>query len=70
MTIDLDKQLDAKARRLAKKAGYRIHKSRTRNTYFNDMGGYMLLTSGNCVEEGWRHELTAQDVIDICLLGF
>jgi len=65
ITVRAEKALEARARREAKKAGFRAIKSRARTYSFNNQLGFQVLDafSGFPVY-GWNYELTAQDVID------
>ena len=58
--------IDARARRAAARCGLRAIKSKIRNTHYNNEGQYMLVNERNCVVDGSRSELSAEDVIDIC----
>ena len=58
--------IDARARRAAARCGLRAIKSKIRNTDYNNEGQYMLVDERNCVVDGSRSELSAEDVIDIC----
>lgn len=60
-----EKALEARARRVAKAAGFIAMKSRVRTYCTNFQGGFQICDgySGTPVE-GWYYELSAQDVID------
>ncbi|MGF6905345.1 hypothetical protein [Paraburkholderia sp. GAS348] len=62
-----ERALEARARRAAKRAGFRAIKSRARTYCFSNQLGFQVLDafSGFPVY-GWNYELTAQDVIDWC----
>ena len=58
--------LDARVRRAASKIGFRVHKSRARESLDN-FGGYMLVDNHtNGVVDGARFDMTAQEVFDRC----
>lgn len=62
-----EKALEARARRAAKRAGYRAVKSRARNFCVDNQLGFQILDSySGYPAYGWNYELTAQDVIDWC----
>lgn len=59
----IEKNRERRLRRALQKEGYRLYKSRTRNTHFYDLGGYRiaLANSNGCVG-GSRFELDLDDV--------
>jgi len=61
------KHTDAQARYAAKKVGLRATKSRPRkNSLFDNHGGFQLINGRNIVVDGFRFELTADDVVERC----
>lgn len=59
------KTVESRLRRLAKKSGFCIHKSRARNTSIDDMGGYMVMDTSGYIHEGHRFQLTLEDIKEI-----
>ena len=59
-----DKVWENRLRRMAKRLGLSLRKSRARETHLNDRGGYMIV-SGKMVAAGDRFELDLSDVEDI-----
>ncbi len=54
---------EARARRLAKRQGFAVRKSRVRNPHLNDQGGYMVINpSYNLIVAGERFNLDLDDV--------
>jgi hypothetical protein len=63
----LKKNLESKARRVAKRAGLDARKSRRRKESIDNLGGFMLVDpQTNSVVNGNRFDLTAGDVIEQC----
>jgi len=61
--------LEARARRAARRTGYKAIKSR-RSRSLNNLGGFALLDADrNLLVCGSNFELSAQDVIEICSEG-
>ncbi len=59
--------LEQRARRAARKAGYMARKSRWRADSIDNYGGFMLVDPyTNCVVNGARYDMSAEDVIDWC----
>lgn len=59
--------MEAKARRVARKAGLVVHKSRERDPHLHDLGGLQLVDpSTNKVVAGLRFELSPENVIEFC----
>lgn len=59
-------RLDSRARRAARKFGYRITKSR-RAPGLGNHGGYMLVDKATGVPvAGWDYDFTVEDVLDFC----
>jgi hypothetical protein len=57
------KTLEQKLRRQLRKIGYRLEKSRVRNTHINNQCGYMIIKIyNNIVYCGCNYELTLKDV--------
>ena len=58
-----EKNREQRLRRALYKAGYALHKSRSRNYHLDDLCGYMIvLMSVNGVVAGSRYELDLDDV--------
>lgn len=53
---------EASARRVAKRLGFRVCKSRERSQHFNNQGGLQLL-DGNAVIEGVNFDCTPEEII-------
>ena len=64
------KAQDQRARRAAKRAGFRIAKSRDRITHLNNRGGYQLVNGNNIVVDGVNFGLSWGDVVMDCRDGF
>lgn len=66
MSESTGSELDASVRRLARRVGLQVVKTRKRNDFYKQRG-YMLIDSrtGACVAGPW-YELTAEDVIKHC----
>ena len=59
----LPKSEDARLRRMARRHGYAVRKSRWRLDSIDNLGGYMVVNpAANLVVAGGRFELTAADV--------
>ena len=59
--------LQAAARRAAKRVGLQARKSRSRTISSDNRGEFMLVDPmRNCVIAGERFDLSAQEVIDFC----
>jgi len=57
--------MENKLRRELKHLGYRLVKSRVRNTHINNLGGYMIIDNTrnqNTVYAGSNYELSLDDV--------
>ncbi len=64
-----DTNIEARARRAARRVGFLVRKSRQRTNVPNlhNLGGYMLVDiEGGYVVQGSDFDLSAQDVIDFC----
>lgn len=60
--------VDKRAKRLAKKLGLRLMKSRRHLGSFDNQGEYMLVdVSANCVIAGSHFDLTAEEAVEHCL---
>lgn len=59
----MEKQREARLRRLLRKQGYLLKKSRIKNPHINNMGGYMIVDAQrNFVVNGDRFELDLDQV--------
>lgn len=63
------KTRENRLRRLASRLGYRIEKSRVRNTHINNKGMYQVVTNFNSAVLGVNYDATLDDVEDY-LAGF
>jgi hypothetical protein len=64
---NIDRNLEARARRAAARVGLRVSKSRDRTEHVNNRGGFMLFNPlHNWVVMGERFDLSAEDVIEAC----
>ena len=62
-----EKAIEARARRIARRADLIARKSRWRLHTIDNYGGFQLLDPwSNCVVYGSRFELSPQEVIEIC----
>lgn len=60
----IDTALESRARRAAKRAGYRLQKSRSRTFHMNDYGEFMIVDAeSDCVVAGSRYDMSAEDVL-------
>ncbi len=63
METQSDKTREQRLRRLGKKQGYYLRKSRVKNPYLDDQGGYMVIEPyWNIAVYGERFDLTLDDV--------
>lgn len=59
----IDQANEQSIRRRAKRLGYGVHKTRTRNTHINDQGKYMLFDAyRNLVILGAHFDATIDDI--------
>jgi hypothetical protein len=58
--------LDARARRAAKRIGWRACRSRWRANSIDNHGGFQLINDRNDVVGGERFDMAAEDVIEFC----
>lgn len=57
------KSRENRVRRQLAKQGYRLHKSRSRGVYLNDLGGYTIVDADcNFVIAGANFDLSLEDV--------
>jgi len=62
MIEDITPAMDSRLRRLARKNGYTLHRSRWRRGSVDNFGGYMIVDENNCVIAGSRFDLGPSDV--------
>lgn len=60
------KNLESRARRLARKLDWKAVKSRWRKDSIDNHGGFQLIDDRNTVVDGAKFDLSATEVIDIC----
>ena len=62
-----EQSLEQKARRAARRAGFVATKSRWRANSLDNQGGFQIVEPYfNCVKQGVRFEMTAEEVIEYC----
>lgn len=54
------------ARRVAKRAGFRVCKSRDRSQHWNNRGQLQLINDRNCVVLGVNFESSPEEVVEFC----
>jgi hypothetical protein len=67
LPIMTNPSLEQKARRVAKRAGLVARKSRWRAHSLDNFGGFQIVEPYfNCIEEGMRFDMSAEEVIKYC----
>jgi hypothetical protein len=57
------------ARRVAKRAGFRVCKSRERSQHWNNRGQLQLIDDRNCVVLGVQFDASPEEVVEFCRAG-